>query len=148
MGHTSLRTWTAAALLAVLQLTPGCSKPRFTYAPVEGIVTLDGQPLVTGRVIFAPQPDGTNDGQTGKLSFGVTDQKGHFTLESVGGDKGARVGPHLVAILGEVRDEANPEKIIKREYLPARYYEGKTLTFAVPADGTTQANFELVSDKK
>ncbi len=134
----------AIALLAVLS---GCSNERFTYAPVSGTVTLDGAPLAKARVIFAPKPDQKNDGQTGRLSFCVTDQNGKFDLMTVGDEKGARVGMHAVAICGEVRDEANPEKILRAEYLPARYYGGKTLTFEVPPLGTSEANFALTSGK-
>lgn len=134
-------------LLAGMISFSGCGDGRFVYAPVSGMVTLDGKPLALAKVIFIPQPDGINDGLTGKMSYCVTDDTGHFDLKTINGDPGAKVGTNSVAILGELRDENEPMIIKRPEYLPARYYEGKTLTFDVPRGGTTEANFDLTSDK-
>lgn len=132
------------ALLATAAL--GCSRDPFACVPVSGQVTLDGQPLSTARVIFSPQGDGKS-AIVGPPSYCITDANGNFQLETPSGKPGAVVGLHFVSICGEVRDEENPEKVVVKEYLPARYWQGKELTFEVPEYGTDQANFAITSDK-
>ncbi|MCC9608189.1 DUF4198 domain-containing protein [Blastopirellula sp. JC732] len=125
----------------------GCGRDPFACVPVSGQVTLDGQPLATARVIFSPQGDGKS-AIVGPISYCITDENGNYQLATPHGKQGAVIGTHSVSICGEVRDEANPELVLVKEYLPARYWRGKELTFDVPDYGTDEAHFALTSDKK
>ncbi|MEW4561764.1 hypothetical protein AB1K70_04520 [Bremerella sp. JC770] len=132
----------AAALL--LTAAAGCSRDPFACVPVSGMVTLDGEPLKTARVIFTPERKG-DSAIVGPISFCITDDQGQFALNTTSGKPGAMIGNHKVFICGEVRDEENPDVILVKEYLPRRYYEGTELTYEVSGYGTDEANFALTS---
>ena len=68
-------------------------------APVRGTVTIAGQPLAIGRVLFAPasKGDGLN---AGKPALGVIQPDGSYVLSTYGDEDGAVVGDHTVTILG------------------------------------------------
>ena len=73
----------------------GCGGPKF--APVSGVVTFNGKPLVGGVVSFQPMHEkGENAAAPG--STGKTNDKGEYTLKGVGGENGALVGKHKVRI--------------------------------------------------
>jgi hypothetical protein len=90
-----------------------------------------------------------DDISPGPGSYGVTDENGHFALQTVEPTQsGAVVGTHRVRF---TLLEENPEDIrddvgrpIKRR-LPERYGDGSQ-TFEVPEAGTDQANFDLQMD--
>ena len=88
--------WLACLVLLAIPLW-GCSNEG--YAPVTGVVELDGEPLEDAKLIF--EPIGGQDGvASGKPSYGKTDASGTFTLtcplEKV---EGAAVGEHRVRIV-------------------------------------------------
>mgnify|MGYP002623455580 FL=1 len=76
-------------------LLAGCNKKPSgpEMVNVEGIVTVEGEPMENLRVEFWPK-------EAGQTSAGRTDANGHFVLElaDASGVKGAVVGPHGVAI--------------------------------------------------
>jgi hypothetical protein len=131
----------------------GCSAPPYRLAPVSGKVTLDGHPLAEAYVSFQPRGDKGED-VPGPASAGKTDQEGRFVLAPVkvqpasGQATGAVVGKHRVFIrkgestVAGAGDQSGQYK----ESLPARYNAASTLEFTVTADGTDQANFELISE--
>ena len=66
-------------------------------------------------------------------------------METLDGDTGAVVGAHIVTIAtyqGEVQDDYSV-KTVRRKEIPMKYREPGALTFDVPTEGTTSANFEL-----
>src|SRR5262245_706680 len=71
----------------------GCGAAR-TEVPVEGIVTLDQQPVPRVQVLFdQPQTKG------GKASLGKTDEQGRFVLRSLPDSRsGATPGPYRVSL--------------------------------------------------
>jgi hypothetical protein len=77
-----------AALLLVGGLA-GCGGGP-GIVPVSGTLTYKGKPVTNAYVDFAPQP--------GRPSWGLTDEKGHFTLEYDRKHKGAVVGKHKVSV--------------------------------------------------
>jgi len=84
---------------AAVILLAGCEKTPFEVAPVRGTVTIDGQPLTIGRVMFAPAA--TSDGlNAGKPALGTIRTGGGYVLSTYGEDDGAVVGEHTVTILG------------------------------------------------
>lgn len=127
---------------AILIAAGGCGsdKKEFTLAPVSGKVTFNKKPLANATVTFVP-----NDG--GPSSTGKTDKDGKFTMKTADKADGAVVGSHRVMIttLDEEEDSENPDEIdySKKEKIPERYNANTELTFKVPEDGSTSANFDL-----
>jgi len=131
-------------LVLLLPLFIGCGGQ---YVPVSGRITLNGEPLADAYVTF--QPVGGGNLEPGPGSYAKTDADGRFTLRVVGDERsGARVGPHMVSIsayTGAV-PEPTEERVARIENLvPERYNTETTLRFEVPAGGTTEARFELIS---
>lgn len=74
-------------MLAVLVLLSGCGEKS---VPVEGVVTLDGQPVSHATVTFTSE-DGS------RVFSGQTDDSGKFTLSSAKGP-GAAPGSYKVTV--------------------------------------------------
>lgn len=109
--------------------------------PVEGKVTLDGQPLGGVHVAFFPAGASVNDPT---LFRGVTDENGQYALRNpIENSTGAPAGKYRVslttAVAGPNDDETTP---LPPERVPAKY---RTQEYEVPAGGTPEANFELKS---
>jgi hypothetical protein len=90
------------AMVAVATL--GCGKgDGVAFAPVQGRVTLDGQPLEAGEIRF--QPD-ASQGNKGPLSAAMLGAGGSFKLRGPGTRVGAVAGPHRIYFVSPFRDEA------------------------------------------
>ena len=88
--------------LFVASVAVGCSKSPYDLAPVQGSVRIDGRPLTTGKVMFAPIAQG-NNANAGKPAFGRIQSDGRYVLTTLSDGDGAIVGEHWVTILdGEV----------------------------------------------
>jgi hypothetical protein len=86
-----------AILIVITNLLLGCSKSAFEVVPVQGKVTIDGQVMSKGRVVFAPI--GKSGGiDAGKPAFGVIQSDGTYILRTYQDDDGAIVGDHTVTI--------------------------------------------------
>ena len=91
------------ATLLVCLLLAGCETGP-ALAPVEGTVTLDGNPVQGAEVEFEPTGEG------GRPSVGITDANGHYELDYTMKEKGALLGEHIVRITTEgVGDEDEDE---------------------------------------
>ncbi len=120
------RHW-AAFLSAFILVCVGCGQgDRPALGTVEGVVTLDGQPLAGAFVQFDP---GSVRG-----SSGVTDADGRYELVYLRDMKGAAVGEHTVRITTQT--ETTPE------ILPARYHTETTLKETV-TPGRNEIDFTL-----
>ena len=112
--------------LALSMLLAGCGgkSPGPVLAPVQGTVTLDGQPLPNARVVFQPS------GENASPSIGETDDKGAFELAFNRRCKGALPGQHVVRITtaGVISDESGKETIVE-EKVPPRYNDQSELKF-------------------
>ena len=76
-------------------LLAGCG-PKQAFAPVEGTVTLDGEPLPGVVVRFLPDND---KGTKGPTSEGYTDEQGKYVLKCASPARdGAVVGWHHVVV--------------------------------------------------
>ncbi len=135
------------SLLVLLLAAVGCGGDEYPLAPVSGTVTLDGAPVADARIGFEPVRQGESL-EAGPGSYGKTDQEGRFSLKSLHGDQGAVVGPHMVRITTFQTKGSGPAgiEVVAEERIPARYVDGSTLRFTVPADGTDEADFELTSN--
>jgi hypothetical protein len=71
----------------------GCVQSGPEIVPIAGTVTYNGQPVPNVRIIFQPMP--------GRMSWGISDSNGRFTLEYDSDHKGAKVGTHTVYVVDE-----------------------------------------------
>ena len=111
--------------------------------PVEGKVTLNGQPLSGASVVFS-QTRPTSPGPY----IGQTDSQGNFKLGLANStESGAAPGEYLVVITtvkqdpGAMEDSPVPTQ---KEVVPAAYRDGSTRT-TVPEGGKKSVNFDMKS---
>ncbi len=89
-----------ACLSLALVLGTGCGKSGPQMAPVEGVVTLDGEPIEGATVLFQPEAGG-------KPATGVTDPSGKFALKTFKTGDGAQVGMNNVSVTKEIVGESS-----------------------------------------
>jgi hypothetical protein len=153
--------FTAASMLAAGLLgLAGCggSGPRF--APVSGIVTLDGKPYDNAVVVFQPIASKGNI-NPGMGSSAYTDANGRYVLKCMDNrNSGAVVGLHLVQIMTKGNDVVGqdlgigspdgevgaPTKKVMN-LIPPEWNSESKKEFEVTANGTDKANFDIVSTK-
>ncbi len=134
----------------------GVSGPAF--APVSGVVTLDGKPVEGAAIIFSPKKEGT-------MSMAISDADGKFVMKSGSGRKGAAVGDHNVTVNLSVSTEAEvkttddglapampnelgsdvpkPKPARVGFIVPERYSKPGALSVTVPAGGLSGHKLEL-----
>jgi hypothetical protein len=91
MGYRK-SAWCLAVSFGLLMIVAGCTKQP-VIAEVEGVVKLKGKPLEDIHVEFWPE--------TGRRSWGLTDQEGRFRLTTDENQKarpGVLVGKNLVSL--------------------------------------------------
>jgi hypothetical protein len=100
----------------VAAATLGCGKgDGVAFAPVEGRVTLDGQPLEAGEIRF--QPD-ASQGNKGPLSAAMLGAGGSFKLRGPGTRVGAVAGPHRVYFISPFKNDVpEPPLLIDGKYI-------------------------------
>ena len=99
------------ALLLIGLPILGCSSGLRTEF-VEGIVTLEGEPLEDALVTFIPASEGT-----ARAAVGTTDAKGRYTLTTVEGGKpgkGTTEGSYKITVAKRMPDttEQKPESVV------------------------------------
>jgi hypothetical protein len=77
-------------IVVALVLLGGCGKAQRT-SPVEGVVLLDGKPLVGAAIHFVPQG-------TGRDATGETDKDGHFVMSTFEPKDGVMAGSYKVVV--------------------------------------------------
>jgi hypothetical protein len=93
--HTNASTGILRIGLACLVLCIcGCSGET-EYGKVDGVVTLDGKPVMDVEVVFLPEPDAVGKSPR---SASYTDKNGRYSLRTDKGIEGAVVGTHRVLI--------------------------------------------------
>jgi hypothetical protein len=142
---------TMAASVVVVSIA-GCG----SHVPVSGVVTVDGKPYRNAVVSF--QPIGTQSNPNpGRGSSGITDEHGRFHLKPVDGQAGAVVGKHRIRITTRYGEKLNGYEVwdaAKNEFvksatdpIPPEWNYASEKEFEVPARGTSEANFDIVSKK-
>ena len=129
------------SLLALVICYFGCNPGSSDVGLVEGVVTLDGQPVDRATINFYPA--------SGRPSYGFTDQKGHYTLAYTRKQKGALIGEHRVTISTELEadymDGASGQA--RKESMPPKYFnKRKTELTASVEGGRNEIDFELRSE--
>jgi hypothetical protein len=112
MNTSTFKACAAAVVLAAMALLTGCDQgPKLV--PIEGQVTLDGQPLAYGYVRVIPA--------AGRTAFGQLDEQGRFKLMT-DDFEGCPVGSHTV----EVGSTKAISETQQRRYAPQKYESGIT----------------------
>ena len=113
----------------------GCGPGGPPLGRVEGIVTLDGQPIQHATVEFQPTQ--------GAPSYGGTDADGRYELQYSLQRKGALVGKHTVRITtaGEITNEDDITVNVP-ETIPPWYHRHSTLEVEVER-GSNRHDFAL-----
>ena len=127
----------------ILIAAPGCSRTdRLKTVPVSGIVTLDGQPLKMGSVIFTPA--------NGRAATGQIQADGTYVLGTYEEDDGAILGTHQVSVTAREELPPDPGGLPEPSYGPSQipefygYAATSGLQFEV-VDGENDIPIELSS---
>ena len=120
--------------MAVLVGCGGSDGPEL--AIVSGTVTLDGTPLKEAMVTFVPE--------SGRPSYGGTDESGYYELVYTEAKKGAVPGSHTVRV--STQRGGDPDSGIKAqpERIPRKFNTQSQLKKTVEA-GSNTINVELTS---
>jgi hypothetical protein len=151
---TRLQFLVAGGLLTTVA---GCSGGGPAFAPVSGVVMLDGKPY--GKAVVTFQPIGTADNPNpGRGSSAYTDENGRFVLKCDNTINGAVVGKHLVRIMtrgsdvvGQDPEGGSPDETpVKRNVdpIPPEWNALSKVEFDVQPGGTDQANFDIKTRKR
>jgi len=136
--------WMASLLIV------GCSgsSAAFERASISGTVTLDGEPLPSGRIVFLPElKEGTLSDKKGVgRPATATIKDGKYEISA---DKGPAVGPNKVQITairetGKTTEQDGKKVAVSEQYLPARYNTATLERYEVTS-GKNVKNFELKS---
>jgi hypothetical protein len=92
---------------------------------VNGVVTLDGDPLPAAMVVFTPA--------RGRSSHGTTDAAGAYRLSFTNDLAGALPGEHAVSIATGKADGNEDARVPSKDRLPSRYNAKTTLKVTVDA---------------
>lgn len=114
-------------LVSILLGCSGTPSDQPVTGEVEGIVTLDGNPLANARVIFVPQ-------EGGQASDAVTDDSGRYVLRYKRDIMGAKIGQHTVTVTtfeAQELDDFGKPTGGRPELVPAQYNENSTLVVEV-----------------
>ena len=136
-------------ILGVLGCLTGCGSSD--WGRVEGVVTLEGQPVGPGTLVF--EPVGT-DGKAGPSSMGHLNAQGEYRLMSAGkkkGKEGAPVGDYRVTIMGGDSSSLAEEMTTQDEaqsLIPARYQSPEAGLTAKIKAGKQTIDFDLKKDVK
>ena len=128
-------TITGLALIACVGGAAGCSKSEL--APVGGQVLYNDRPLAAGVIMFQP-PNGP--------PFRSDIVNGAFTMTSLDGEKGARVGLNKVRVASrETPAGGDAEIALGRSLIPERYehFESSELAADVKPAGNEPFVFKL-----
>ncbi|VTS08708.1 hypothetical protein [Tuwongella immobilis] len=114
----------------------GCGESNTERVTVHGQVTIQGQPLIGGTIVFTPDPE---RGQSGPLSFAPIQSDGTYILRTEQGF-GAPPGWHRITIAPAPTVDANTPALLPSRY---RHPEQSGLVRQVQATGENQIDFQL-----
>ena len=130
-------------LCILLLLSVGCGGDS-NIGQVEGVVSLDGEPLKRALVCFYPAD--------ARASAGRTDDEGHYELQYIKNVKGAVVGQHKVTISTYIDREDDPSTSEfggkgREETMPPKYLDRRKTELSTTIEsGSNTVNFDLTSE--
>jgi hypothetical protein len=130
------RTFLPLVLVITLACSLGCGSQDPNRGEVTGIVTINGQPAVTGAVAFSPV-----DGQSPTSGGKIVD--GKYTVKASTGT--SRIAIRVPKVVGKRKlynTPDSPEQPLMAETLPPEYNDRTTLTLEVKP-GANEHNFDL-----
>lgn len=134
----------ASSLLAVVLFVSlagcGAGDTGPVKLQVTGQVTLDGEPVAEGEIIFSPV-DGTGHRHAGRII------DGSYELESTAGKKKVEITAYRDS--KDRFDESNPgERVpIREQFIPENYNAQTTLTVEVEDSSGNRHDFQLQSNE-
>lgn len=107
----------ALAAVALLSI-PGCSDSNWGH--VTGTVSLQGQPVGPGSLMFEPEGAATASATSAIAHFR---EDGKYELKSAGNRKGAPIGTYLVMIHGRSEESFGDEVVNpdQKSVIPHKY---------------------------
>jgi hypothetical protein len=126
-------------------MASGCSRSPYELAQVHGTVTLDGKPLSSAKVMFAPVEIAGNV-NPGKPAFGLIQNDGSFVLTTYEMNDGAIVGEHWVSIIA-LREKPREATLVSHSPAAAPKFDRLSLPqkAMVVAESDNQIDFNLTS---
>jgi hypothetical protein len=146
MTNSNRSPLSAVLLFFCILFVIGCESKSYNLVPVAGTVTLDGEPVPGAVVTF--QPQGSGGRSPGPGSTGRCNTEGRFELKTIRDEPGAVVGTHNVRINSyspESPPIADGGTEPRKEIIPDRYNYSSVLTYEIPTDGTSTADFTLTT---
>lgn len=128
-------TWSLGSTLVVILTALGCGDGRPDRVPISGVVTIDGQPLAHGSILFKPA--------NGRSAGGALDSQGRYFLTYYEKGDGAVPGEYTVAV------SANEQlgETAMRWHAPRKYSNPETSELKATVDEPREdLNFELKWD--
>ena len=146
-----LPCWSSICCAAAVLLAAGCGKSGLRYAPVDGVVTVDGKPIGRAEVVLTCDDVQVRPRPTTRA---LTGESGRFILRSLTPEKslipGAVVGKHHVIVATRILelDNRGNTRVVREEMLGHEYTNGEALVIDVPSGGIKDLRFDLKSDKR
>jgi hypothetical protein len=132
--------------LTLIATFVGCGATSYEAVPVSGTVMVGGKPAANVFVQFEPAAKSGDDIPS---STAITDAQGKYELKvsAPNGEQGAVVGEHVVRF-APAGDEAKaamegPQSYSRPTVRLPREATGGDMRYTVPAEGDTNANFQL-----
>jgi hypothetical protein len=137
-GNRNASVYWALLFCAVANLF-GCQNYEKETAIVRGTITLDGNPVTKGTVMFVPR--------AGRSGRGVIQADGTFQVSTYGDGDGAIVGENQVAVVVVFGEDAKAEEV-KMHLLPVKYASTSTsgIVYDVKAGEENQVHLKLESE--
>ncbi len=140
MTNSTKLTWLLVSCLTTL----GCGADvTFEIVPVDGIVTLEGQPIDEAQVVFHPvDPTAAPVNRP----VGITDTAGHFRLTTLSANDGAAIGTYKITISWQERMMVGEESTRSGKSLISAVYTDPVRTpleHTVSADQPQRLKLEL-----
>ena len=122
----------------------GCPSPSGNIGWVDGVVTLDGDPVEGATVRFFPE--------SGRASSGKTDTNGYYELRYTRSEMGAIIGKHKVTVSQEAGltgdyGKKEEKEEVERTPVPRKYSDRKKTKLSETVEsGSNTINLKLTSE--
>lgn len=87
-------------IVALSFMSTGCGSKHPGLVQVDGTVTLDGNPVTSGSVVFYPE--------SGRPARSEIDKAGHYNLSTYEKGDGAKPGKYIVTITSNIINDNGP----------------------------------------